>query len=85
MFDDAPYIWALPAWGVGVGGDESKRLPGWFGVLIYRRNGDIMILRMFSNRSEKRPQSAQLSVGRGVKSYLGNAQMWGASSKKGLP
>ena len=32
-------IWALPVWGVGwVGG--SKCLPGWFGALIYRHNGD---------------------------------------------
>ena len=74
---DAPYIWALPVW---VGG--SKRLPRWFGALTVF--GSIQTCRMVKNGPKKVPQSARLSAG-GSNRYLGNAQMEGASTHKGLP
>ena len=51
----------------------SKRLPRWFGALTVF--GSIQPCRMVKNGPKKVPQSARLSAGGGVKSYLGNAQM----------
>ena len=40
---------------------------------MYRQNGDLANLLKLARK--KVPQSAQMSAGRGVKSYLGNAQI----------
>ena len=63
----------------------SKRLPGWFGALIYRHNGDFAYFLKLVPECPAQPQSARLSAGGWVKSYLGNAQMQSASTQKGLP
>ena len=54
----------------------SKRLPGWFGALIYRHNGDfVSCLKLVPGLAW--PQGARLSAGGegGSNRYLGNAQM----------
>ena len=55
----------------------SKRLPGWFGALIYCHNGDFtnflkLVPECLARASPRVP--VWVRVG-GVKSYLGNAQM----------
>ena len=73
---------------MGGGRGGSKRLPGWFGAVIYRHIGDFTNFLKSAQSTWPGPApECPVECGGmgGLNRYLGNVQMLGISLKKGLP